>query len=73
MAGWVASAVAAALGTAPMPASFEKRPRLMPVMRAMPKPAPRTASKSKAQRTIVTSTSGTIVMLSAVTASATRM
>ena len=55
-----------------MPASFEKSPRLTPVMRAAAKPAPSTASKSKAQRTIVTITSGTIVMLRTVIARATR-
>ena len=40
LTGCVASAAAAAFGTAPIPASFEKSPRLMPVMTIMPNVAP---------------------------------
>ena len=70
--GCDASAVAAAFGTEPMPASFEKRPRFTPVMTARPKPAPMAESKLKVLETMSFSTSGTSVMFITVTMSATR-
>ena len=70
LTGWDASAVAAALGTEPIPASLEKRPRLIPVMSAMPKAAPVTASTPKALLTIKSRTSGTSVMFITVTTAA---
>ena len=48
LTGWLASAVAAAFGTEPSPASLENKPRLIPFITAAPKKPPAAASKLKA-------------------------
>ena len=64
------AAAAAALGVEPIPASFEKRPRLIPVIKATPMAAPVMESKLKALVTIMSRTRGTSVMFMQVTTKA---
>ena len=71
LTGWETEAVAAALGTEPMPASLEKRPRRMPCMIAAPMVAPAISRNPRAWPTMRPIMSGTSVMLMATTMRAT--
>ena len=62
LAGWDTPAEPAAQAAAPMPASLEKRPRLMPCITAEPTKPPKIACTSKALRKIPANTAGTRVM-----------
>ena len=66
LTGCVALAVAAAFGTLPIPASFENRPRLIPVISATPIPPPATACQSKAEVKISIKTCGNLPILTIV-------
>ena len=59
LAGWETSAVAAALGAEPIPASLEYRPRLMPCIMQEPAKPPKIAEKSKALTKMFLNTVGT--------------
>lgn len=71
LTGWLVVAVAAAFGALPIPASFEKIPRLTPCMSAAPKAPPAAWSKPNAFFTISASTLGSCVMLVKMTKNAT--
>ena len=58
LAGWDTSAVAAALGAEPIPASLEYRPRLMPCIMQEPVKPPKIAGKSKALTKMFLNTPG---------------
>ena len=58
LAGWDTPAEPAAQAAAPMPASLENRPRLMPCMRAEPTKPPKMAWKLKALRKMLANTAG---------------
>ena len=58
LAGWLMSAAAAAQGAEPLPASFEKRPRLAPFMMTAPMPPATAWRKPKASRKIRSRTAG---------------
>ena len=61
--GWETSAVAAALGAEPIPASFEYRPLLIPYIIHEPAKPPNIAWKSKALLNIEPNIEGTFVTL----------
>src|SRR5699024_9249399 len=63
LAGWDTEAVAAALGTEPIPASLENRPRRTPCMITAPRVAPANSRRPKAWDTIEVTIAGTSAML----------
>ena len=73
MTGWETSAVAAAFGAEPIPASLEYRPRLMPCIIAEPRKPPKIALKSKALLKMLAKTLGMLPMLMQITISETMM
>ena len=62
LTGLSATAAAAAQGAEPEPASFEKRPRLIPFIRTAPNPPAATWRKPKASEKIRSNTPGSCVI-----------
>ena len=59
LTGWDTSAVAAAFGAEPIPASLEYRPRLTPSIRQEPVKPPKIAEKLNASEKMLANTVGT--------------